>query len=199
MYKGIEFREALIRRDIAYGAVFDPNDVPRLKIIHKLIQLGQVHPMAYLGQLDRVYNDQTSVLEPLEVTITGNKIVNEGLEALAACMVGERSQMFGMYAIGTGTTDVSIRDDALDDELSRVDIIDEGGFVINRGTTCFFSVFFPKTIPNAVVSETAILDSMDTADDTMLLRTKFPTNEYLTHTKNLDNISVAHVIFSGSV
>ncbi len=203
---GIEERHAILYKDIAFGALFDPKDTFAYKKFHKKIQREDVHPNAWFNKLKRVYNDQTvydditkRYFEPINVTITGNKLVNEGLTAMAQCMVGKRSKMFGVYAIGGSSASVNAKDDRLIDEVARLDILDNGGFVINRGTTCYYSLFFPKTLATKTIKETAILDSLNSGTDIMLLRTVFPSNETLPHQKDFDDISVGHIVLTGSV
>lgn len=197
---GIDVREKLIRKDIAYAAIFDERDVPFVKKQQTMMNLGLLNPEEFYGQFERYYQDKSvESFEPLEIGKSGNKLVNEGLIALAEMQVGKRSKTFGVYAIGEGTASVNIRDDALNDEVSRLDIIQNGGTIMNRGSTCYYSLFFPKTTASVVVTETAILDSLNTSTDTMLLRTLFPVADRITHTVNLDEIFVGHIIYSGSI
>lgn len=203
---GMDYRHAVLYKDIAFGALFDPKDTFSYKKFHKKIQREDVHPNAWFNKLRRVYNDQTvyddttkRYFEPTHVTISTNKLVDEGLTAQAQSIVGRRTKMFGVYAIGGSAVSVNPKDDRLIDEVSRLDIISNGGFVINRGTTCYYSLFFPKTLGTKTIKETGIFDSLNKNTDIMLLRTVFPSNETLPHNKNSDDISVGHIILIGSV
>jgi len=193
-------REFLCRKDIAYAAAFDPKDTYVIKKDMKLVQLGRKSPKTFFKNFERYYNDQTTPnFEPLKLGRSGNKLVNEGLTQLAASQVGKSSRVFNVYAIGKGEAAVNIRNDALTDEITRINILDNAGTLINRGTTCYYSVFFPKTISDVTVKETAILDSLIQSEDLMLLRTLFPPADQIPHVKDRDDIFVGHIIYSGSV
>lgn len=195
-----EVREFLQRKDIAYAAAFDPKDTYLVKKDMQLVQAGIYDPEYFFNKFERFWNDQTTVnFEPLQVGRSGNKLVNEGLIALAEMQAGKRQKIFNIYAIGKGKTAVSIKDDALVDEITRLEIVPNGGTLLNRGSTMYYSLFFPKTIADVDVSETAILDSLVNTADTMLLRTVFPTAEIIEHDKDFDDIFVGHIIYSGSV
>ena len=195
-----EVREFLCRKDIAYAAIFEPKDSYQIKKDMKLVQAGIYDPEYFFGKFERYYNDQTTInFEPLQLGKSGNKLVNEGLTELAAIQMGRSNRIFDVYAIGKGEAAVNIRNDALTDEITRISIPDNAGTMINRGTTCYYSVFFPKTITSVTVKETAILDSLLPTDDRMLLRTLFPTADQIPHVKDVDDIFVGHIIYSGSV
>lgn len=196
----MKFREALIRKDIGYVASFEPKDSDIIKKQMRLVQLGILDPKIFFDQFERFRNDQTTPnFEPRKVGKSGNKLVNEGLTALAEMQVGLRTKTFGVYAIGEGAQAVSPRDDELYDEVSRLNILQNGGTVRNRGSTCYYSLFFPKTIDDFTVRETAILDSLVVTNDTMLLRTVLPAAEVVEHDQDFDDIFVGHIIYSGSV
>lgn len=196
----LEIREYLHRKDIGYVASFDPSDTEFIKKQQFLVNVGVLDVKYFFNQFERFWNDQTTPnFEPRKVGKSGNKLVNEGLTALAEMQVGARSKTFGVYAIGEGAQAVSPRDDALYDEVARLDIKGNGGTIRNRGSTVYYSLFFPKTIADFDVKETAILDSLSESDDTMLLRTVLPTAEIIEHDKDFDDIFVGHIIYSGSV
>ena len=197
-------RSKIVRKDIGYAAIFSDYDTIQIKKEMELVQLGIRNPFTFFNRFDRYYDDQTVYLgkgkffEPEQMTKKGNKLVNEGLTSLAQCQVGTSSTIFNVYAIGSGEESVSIRNDVLSNEISRLKILDNGGTLLSRGSTVFYSLFFPKTIATVNVSETAILNSLIPDQDLMLLRTKFPTGDYIQHTININDIFVGHVIYSGS-
>lgn len=201
----VEFREMLLRRDIGYVASFEPKDAEIVQRYMDLINLGQRSPRYLLRKFDKIYDDHRNVLlqdkpiEPIKLGKSGNKLVNEGLIALAEFQVGKRTRQFNYYGIGESSQDVNIRDDALLEPVSRLRIPDAGGTFQNRQSTIFYSIFFPKTTPDCTVRETAIFDSGATTNDKMLLRTTLQGPDQIPHKKDFDTIFVAHVIFSGSV
>ena len=200
----MEVREFVIRRDIGYIASFDPKDAELVQKFMDRINIQEYRIQSLFDKLDRVYDDHKVNLygkpfEPINMAKSGNKIVNEGLVALAAYQVGKRTKRFDFYAIGESSQAVNIRDDHLYDEVTRLRISDGGGTFIQRQSTIFYSLFFPKTLQDCTVSETGIVDSGDPVNDTMLLRTVVPTIDRIPHKKNFDLVFVAHVIFSGSV
>ena len=196
----VEFREMMIRRDIGYVASFEPKDAEVFQKHMYLCNIDNrysVNPM--LKKLDRVYNDQTTDIEPIKVGKSGNKLVNEGLIALAEFQVGKRTRQFNYYGIGESSQAVNIKDDHLYEEVSRLRIPDAGGTFIQRQSTVFYSVFFPKTTPDCEVAETGIMDAKNQSEDRMLLRTVLQGPDQIPHEKDFDTIFVAHVIYSGSV
>jgi hypothetical protein len=196
----LDVREFIQRKDIGYAASFEPQDSEFIKKQQLLVNLGVLSPKEFFSQFERHYNDQTTPnFEPIQLGKSGNKLTNEGLTALAEMQVGKRQKIFGVYSIGEGTVSTNVRDTELVDEITRIDIIDNAGTILNRGSTTYYSVFFPKTISTITVGETAILDSLDSTSDVMLLRTVFPEADRVTHTINFDEIFVGHVIYSGSV
>lgn len=201
----IECREKLSFVDVGYAASYDLADSIEIQKEFTLIQLGEKDPMEYYNKLDRYYDDQTvfnstlkRYFEPLDIAKAGNKLVNEGLEVIAQSIISGKSTNFDNYAIGEGTASVNVTDTQLSDEIQRLDILTNGGFVQSRGTTIFYGVFFPKTMISATITETGINNSLDKTIDKMLLRTLFPSDQYITHVKNFDTVSVGHIIYAGS-
>lgn len=196
--QGIECREFLQRKDKCYVATFEPKDAIEFqKHMLKVNSDGRYGVNPLLKKLDRVYNDQTTDIEPIKVGISGNKLVNTGLVALSEMQVGKRTRLFDYYAIGESEQPVNIRDLSLYEEVSRLRIPSAGGNFIQRQSTIFYSIFFPKTTNDCTVRETGIYDS--SSGGKLLLRTVLPTLDNIPHKKNFDTIFVAHIIYSGSV
>ena len=194
----MQVRDYLQRKDIGYVATFEPKDSLLIKKSMQLMNLGYIDPKQFFKQFDRSYYDKTCDIDPIQVSRSGNKLVNEGLTALAEMMVGARTKTFNIYAIGQGNKTVTPKDDRLDDEVARLNITDNGGTIRQRGSTVYYSLFFPKTIADFDVKETAILDGLIDTDDKMLLRTVLPSGEVIEHDKDIDDIFVGHIIYSGS-
>ena len=201
-----DYRQALMMKDEAFIGTFHPHESRNYKREFHLISTGQIDPNIWFNKLRRVHDDQTvfddltkRYFEPIDVGISGNKLVNEGLELIAESIITGQGKNFDNYAVGRGTTSVNIRDTQLADEIIRLDIKDNGGFALNRGTTLFYSLFFPESVISATVTETAINDRLDKTIDNMLLRTLFPSNEYQIHVKGLDSIYAGHIIYLGTV
>ncbi len=199
----LQIREFIQRKDIGYVALFEPKDAQVVQKYMDLINIGRVQPEHLTKKFDRFYNDQTVTIhdkpfEPIQVAISGNKIVNEGLIALAEFAIGKRTKRFEYYAIGESDQGVSVRDDKLYDHHSRLRISDAGGTFIQRQSTIYYSLFFPKTTNDCTVRETGIFDSSSESNDKMLLRTVLPEQDQMKHIKNRTTIFVAHIIYSGS-
>ncbi len=192
-------REFLQRKDIGYVASFEPRYADIAQAHMDRINFGY-SPRPFFKILDKIWDDhRNQEFEVIKLAKSGNKLVNEGLIALAEMQAGKRTKTFDYYVIGESNQGVSIRDDHLYDECARIRIPDAGGTFIQRQSTVFYSVFFPKTIPSCEVSETAIVDADKQATDKMLLRTVLPEVDNIPHKKDFDTVFVAHVIFSGSV
>lgn len=196
----MQYRSKIMRKDIGYLATFDDKEAAIVQTEMDRINAGYSF-RGLTDVLDRCWNDHRNLaFEPIKLTKQGNKLVNEGLIALAEMQVGKRTRRFDYYVIGEGTTPVNIRDDTLDDEHSRVRIPDAGGTFVQKQSTIFYSVFFNKGIPDGTISESAIVDAKDTVADRMLLRTVIPNAaDYIPHFKTFDTVFMAHLVFSGSV
>lgn len=200
----MEERSYVVRRDIGYGASFDLKDAELVKRYQARCNIQEYRIQSLFDKFDRFYDDHKPKIygkpfEPIQMAKSGNKLVNEGLIALAEFQVGKRTKQFNYYVIGDDDTTVSVTDDHLFGECARVHIPTAGGTFIQRQSTIFYSTFFAKTIADCDVKETGIVDASTQATDKMLLRTVFPLNQEIRHRKNFDTTFVAHIIFSGSV
>lgn len=201
----MEVREFLLKRDIGYAATFDLKDAELVQKFMNRINIQEYRVQSLYDKFDRFYDDHKPKIygkpfEPTQMAKSGNKLVNEGLIALAEFQVGKRTRQFNHYVIGEDDTTVSVTDDHLYDEVSggRVNIPQSGGNFIQRQSTIFYAVFFSKTVVDCTVKETGIVDAMTQTSDRMLLRTILP-SPYIKHAKNFDTIFVGHIIYSGSI
>ena len=200
----MEWRQSVIYKDKAYAAIFDPKDAELVQKYMDFIRRNEYLVENLYDKLDRYHNDQTVTLydkpfEPIDFFKGGNKLVNEGLIALAEFQVGKRTRQFTYYVIGDDNTSVSPTDDHLYGECARAHIPASGGTFVQRQSTIYYSLFFSKTIPDCKVAETGIVDTSSQSTDRMLLRTVLPDADVMNHKKNFDSIFVGHVIYSGSV
>lgn len=202
-------RNIVVKYDRGYGASWSLSDEENIRKDFLRIQNGTLDPHVFINRLDRFHNDQTVWLdktrkyfEPLKVGIRDDKVVNEGLTRFAEYASGISIKIFDVYAIGTGITTVTAKDFVLAAEVIRLPIIDNGGYIQNRGSTNFWGLMFPRTvetIKNPNISESAIFDDTDATVDQMLLRTVFPVGEEIEHVVNEDAFSFNHVIYNSSV
>jgi hypothetical protein len=203
-------RNVVVRKDKCWGASWSLKDEKDIRKDFLRIQKGTLNPATFIERLDRFYNDQTvwidksrKYLEPLKVGYKDDKVVAEGLIRLAEYVAGKSDKLFKVYLVGTGSGTVSNKDFQLETEEVRLDIIENGGFIQNRGSTNYFGLMFPKTIQTITapspIKETAIVDDMDSTKDQMLLRTVLPDGEEISHIVNEDVFSFNHIIYNGSV
>lgn len=145
-------------------------------------------------KLDRVYNDQTTDIEPLEVDKSRNKIVNDGLVRVAEQITGQTNALWTHLAVGSGISPVSMSDSFLQSEIERV-ALGTDGFQSPAGSVVRFGGFFSPSVSSALITESAVLD--DPTEGTMLYRTVYSTG--INHVVNNDFFSVAHSIYQISV
>ena len=200
----MECREFLQRKDIGYVASFDPNDDLLVQKFMNRANIQEYRVQHLIDKFDRFYDDHKPKIygkpfEPIKMTKKGNKLVNQGLIALAEMQVGKRTRIFDYYVIGENSQTVSIQDQGLIDQCAITRITTSGGNIIQRQSTVFYSVFFDRFIPDCTVRETGIVDS-ELGNSKLLLRTVLPnTVDQIPHRQSFDTIFVAHVVYSGSV
>ena len=71
-------------------------------------------------KLDRYWNDQTTDIEPIAMTVKFDRVLNAGRTLAASIITGERSDRFDYLALGTSQVGVSDADYRLYAEVLRV-------------------------------------------------------------------------------
>jgi len=202
-------RHVVKRVDECFASSWSLKDAEDIKKDFLRIRNGSLSPEVFINRLDRFHKDQTVWLdksrkyfEPLKVGYKKDKIVTEGLIRLAEYTAGKSRKLFTVYLAGTGSSDVSAKDFELEQEEVRLDILDNGGYLQNRGSVNYWGLMFPRetqTIQNPPIKETGIVDDIDPTIDQMLLRTVLPDGDEIEHVHNEDVFSLNHVVYNASV
>ncbi len=136
---------------------------------------------------------------PIKITRTLDRVVNQGMEMIAGCIVGEDSAIFNFRAIGDGAvTQISLADT---DMYNQIDIIDvnnapEGGSLSRDGTTVYSVGNHAKTVPTPVdnkFTECGMFDSDDEENRNMLDHSAFI--DPIPHTQNVDAPGSTTIIY----
>ena len=186
----MESFDAIGFHGIEYAAKWKAKDYDKIKYIFSEIRNKKLSPTYLINNFDE--------LKPKQLVICDNKIVNEGLEVIANDINGSGGTTFNWYAAGTATTAVTANDTALGTEIARLGM-DTDGYNEVKGATLHFGIVLPTTTPTATISETGIFSDDDPSIDTMLLRTVFPSGDYISHVINYDFVSLSHVVYLTSV
>lgn len=156
-------------------------------------------------QLERKYNDQTSILEPheinkhvspLKVNKQVDRVVASGMGRIAEFVVGESTQFFNHYSAGTGTTPVYASDTALIEELVRVSI-ELQGYATASGAVIKYGAYFPPGVQTATITEAGVFDQM--VGGVMLFRTVYPLEKVINHVQGTTFFTLSHAIYQSSL
>ena len=152
-------------------------------------------------RLERAWNDHRHIVdenneefEPLDVTKSTNRVVNDGLTRIAELVTGSSSNLWTHLAVGSGTGQVSMSDTFLQTEVERV-ALGTDGFQSAAGSVMRYGGFFAPSVASGSISEAAVFD--DPTAGAMFFRTVYPTP--IIHVVNSDFFSVSHSIFQVSV
>src|SRR6187431_3487205 len=109
-----EFKTRVFFLDASYLYTFHLDD---FEYVRKFNILGRYDVRANIQWhkcLERWYQDQTVTIggktfKPIQISRTLDRVVNQGMEMIAGCLVGEESAIFNFRAIGDGAvTEVSL-------------------------------------------------------------------------------------------
>jgi hypothetical protein len=208
-----DFKQAktrIIYLDASYLYTFQLADYPEIRKLNLLTRYNHSLAIEWHRLLERWYQDQTVVInnrniKPIKISRTFDRVVNEGLEMIAAAIVGGSgsSNIFNFRAIGDGTIDAaSPSDTALVHEIDRINVDDnpEGGSLSRDGSTIYsignHSVDVP-TPANGEFTEVGMFDSEDTNNDRILDHSVF--EDPIPHTQHADAPGSTTVIYMCSV
>ena len=177
----IENSQHLGYEDIGYCALWDARDEAMIdKLLHN-IRIGKNKPDTFENKLMRYYNDQTTDIEPLEMTDPKKDlVVNSGLIRIAQLVTGKSNATFNSMASGTGIAGERASDIRLSSENWRVSMI-SSGYVESVGTVMKFAGKFPTVVPSATITESGAFDTGAAGTGTMLYRTLYPTSATFSH------------------
>lgn len=197
--------------DVAQGVSWGKKDYSAIRKIYDQINYyrkKRLHIDKYLlinsfeHELDRYWNDQTihdNVPEPIAQTIKFDRVLNAGRTQAASLITGERSDRFNYLAIGTSQTVVSDADYKLYNEILRVNVIQNGGYISAAGAIIKHSGLISPGETSMLVYEIGFVN-MNTFDPEQMLwnRSVFPPNKGVDHNQNQDFFSVTHSVYTSS-
>ncbi len=196
-----ESKTRVIYLDASYLYTFHLDDFDYVRKLNLLTRYG-ANPKQWHALLERWLNDQTVrnhngvIIKPIQIVRTFDRVVNEGLEAIAMCITGEGSETFPFRAIGEGSPASAIPSDkTLVDEINRINVFEsiEGGSVTRDGSTVYSIGNHPKSVPSASVTECGMFSEELPANDLMFEHSIFETP--VSHTANADAIGSTTVIY----
>jgi len=201
-----EFKEAktrIIYLDASYLYTFDLSDSKYITKLCLMNRFNPIHVREWHRLLERWYNDQTvrmygngEQIEPIEIDRTFDRIVNEGLEALAAAICGTDSPSFNFRSIGDGVVpNVYPNDSELVNQIDRINVLTtaNGGSLSRDGSTVYSIGNHSKTIPSAILTEVGIQSTVDSSTDIMLDHSRF--SSPITHVQNADAPGSTTIIY----
>jgi hypothetical protein len=134
-----EFKESktrIIFLDASYLYNFHLDDFDYIRKLNLLMRRQPLLVREWHKILERWFNDQTVrdnkgySIKPIQISRTFDRVVNEGLEAIAQCIVGQGEFSFPFRGIGEGVTPLALPSDkTLVDEVDRMNVFTsvEGG------------------------------------------------------------------------
>ena len=203
-----DFKEAktrIIYLDASYLYTFELSDFEYIRNFNMLMRRSPLHIREWHRLLERWYQDQTVrndigyVLKPIKISRTFDRVVNEGMEMLAKCIIGGGDTTFNFRAIGDGAISAASPSDIeLVNEIDRIDVNDnpEGGSLSRDGSTIYSVGNHSKTVEtpaNSEFTECGIFNSSDLVTDKMLDHSVF--DDPVPHTQNVDAPGSTTVIY----
>lgn len=196
--------------DVTQGTSWEVKDYPSIRKIYDKINLYKKkrrHIDKYLlinsfeQQLDRYWNDQTThdIPEPLAQTVKFDRVLNSGRTLAASLITGERDDRFDYLALGTSQTPVTDADFRLYNEILRINVIQNGGYISAAGAIIKHSGLISPGETSMLVYEIGFvnLPVFDT-EQMMWNRSVFPVNKGVDHNQNQDFFSITHSVYTSS-
>ena len=140
-----EFRTRVFFLDASYMYTFHLDD---FETVRKFNILGRYDVKANIEWhkcLERWYQDQTVTIadrtfKPIKISRSLDRVVNDGMQMIAGCLIGEGDSIFEYRALGDGAVDeVSLSDTRLVHEVDIINVNEtpEGGSLSRDGTTVY--------------------------------------------------------------
>ena len=196
--------------DVTAGVTWSATDYTYIRKIYDLINYykkKRMHIEKYLlinsfeQKLDRFWNDQTVIdlPEPIAQTMKFDRVLNTGRTLAAALITGERGDRFDYLALGTAQTPVSDADYKLYNEVLRVNVIQNGGFISAAGAIIKHSGLISPGETSMLIYEIGFVN-MEVFDPEQMLwnRSVFPTGKAVDHNQNEDFFSITHSVYTSS-
>lgn len=155
----------------------------------------------YEQQIERYRSDQTihMIPEPIAQTVKFDRIVNSGRTLAASLITGERGDRFLYLSLGTSQTPVSDADYKLYNEILRVNVIQNGGFIGAAGSIIKHNGLISPGEISMVIYEYAFVN-MPVFDPEQMIwnRTVFNVNKSVDHNQNEDFSSITNSVWTSS-
>lgn len=196
--------------DVTEGISWNRSDYPFIRKIYDLIRFYQkkrMHTEKYLlineyeQQLERYRSDQTihDIPEPVAQTIKFDRVLNAGRTLAASLITGERNDRFDYLALGTSQVPVTDADFRLYNEILRVNVRQNGGYISAAGAIIKHSGLISPGETSMVVYEVGFVNMAVFDPEQMLWnRSVFPANKGVDHNQNEDFFSVTHSVYTSS-
>lgn len=196
--------------DVTQGTSWEAKDYPSIRKIYDKINLYKKkrrHIDKYLlinsfeQQLDRYWNDQTThdIPEPLAQTVKFDRVLNSGRTLAASLITGERGDRFDYLALGTSQTPVTDADFRLYNEILRINVIQNGGYISAAGAIIKHSGLISPGETSMLVYEIGFVNlPVFDAEQMMWNRSVFPVNKGVDHNQNQDFFSITHSVYTSS-
>ena len=128
-----------------------------------------------------------------------DRVLNAGRTLAASLITGERSDRFNYLSLGTSQTAVSDADYKLYNEILRVNVVQNGGYISAAGAIIKHSGLISPGEVSMLVYEIGFvnMESYD-PDQMMWNRTVFPPGKGVDHNQNQDFFSVTHSVYTSS-
>jgi hypothetical protein len=196
--------------DVAQGISWDACDYQHIRKIYDAINFFQkkrMHVDKYLlinfyeQQLDRYWNDQTihDIPEPISQTMKFDRVLNSGRTLAASLITGERGDRFDYLALGTSQVAVTDADFRLYNEILRVNVRQNGGYISAAGAIIKHSGLMSPGETSMMIYEIGFVN-MPIFDPEQMLwnRSVFPANKGVDHNQNEDFFSITHSVYTSS-
>jgi len=151
---------------------------------------------------ERWFNDQTVLdyrnqpIEPIGILRKADRVPNEGMEQIAADIIGKGTHVFQWDCVGKGVGSVYPADNILIDEVDRINIPVEsiGGSVNRDGSTVYWVANYPKAMQDADCTEGGIVSTLSQGTDRMMNHTVFD-GYIIPHRQGIDVVSRTTVLY----
>ena len=199
-----EYKTRVFFLDASYMYTFHLDDFENVRKFNILGRYDKRANIEWHRCLERWFQDQTVTLggktfKPIKISRSLDRVVNDGMEMLAGCIVGEGSATFNFRGIGDGDiTEVSIGDHDLYNAIDIIDVNEspEGGSLTRDGTIIYSVGNHAKSVPtpaNNEFTECAMFDSDIEGTRIMLDLSVFP--DPIPHTQNVDAPGSTTIIY----